>query len=51
MFEQFIKRPFHLARYRNGSYAEERRRFLAYLVQEGRCWERLQDHQLLPQSE
>ena len=35
MFEQFVKRPFHLALYRNGPYAEERSRFLAHLVQEG----------------
>jgi integrase/recombinase XerD len=41
MFEQFVKRPFHLARYRNGPYAEERIRFLAHLVQEGRGWHRL----------
>ena len=41
MFEQFVKRPFHLARYRNGPYAEERSRFLAHLVQEGRGWGRL----------
>jgi integrase/recombinase XerD len=42
VFEQFVKRPFHLAQYRNGPYAEERKRFLALLVQEGRCFERLQ---------
>lgn len=42
MFEQFVKRPFHLAQYRNGPYANERKRFLAVLVQEGRCFERLQ---------
>jgi integrase/recombinase XerD len=41
MFERFIKRPFHLARYRNGPYAEERSRFLSQLVQEGRGWHRL----------
>ena len=41
MFEQFVKRPFHLALYRNGPYAEERSRFLARLVQEGRCTGRL----------
>ena len=41
MFEQFVKRPFHLALYRNGPYAEERGRFLARLVQEGRCLSRL----------
>ena len=41
MFERFVTRPFHLARYRNGRYAEERSRFLAYLVQEGRGWHRL----------
>lgn len=27
MFEQFVKRPFHLALYRTGPYAEERSRF------------------------
>ncbi|PYU21148.1 MAG: hypothetical protein DMG32_21275 [Acidobacteria bacterium] len=26
VFEQFVKCPFHLARYRNGPYAEERSR-------------------------
>lgn len=41
VFEQFVKRPFHLARYRNGPYAEERNRFLAHLVQEGRGQQRL----------
>lgn len=41
MFEQFVKRPFHLALYRNGPYPEERSRFLARLVQEGRCLGRL----------
>ena len=41
MFEQFVKRPFHLALYRNGPYAEERSRFLARLVQDGRCLGRL----------
>lgn len=41
MFEQFVKRPFQLALYRNGPYAEERSRFLAHLVQEGRSWHRL----------
>lgn len=41
MFEQFVKRPFHLALYRNGPYPEERSRFLARLVQEGRCSGRL----------
>ena len=41
MFEQFVKRPFHLALYRNGPYAEERSRFLAHLVQEGRGRNRL----------
>ena len=37
MFEQFVKRPFHLAQYRNGPYAEERSRFMERLVQQGRC--------------
>ena len=32
MFEHFVKRPFHLALYRNGPYAEERSRFLAHLT-------------------
>lgn len=41
MFERFVKRPFHLALYRTGPYAEERRRFLAHLVHEGRCLGRL----------
>jgi integrase/recombinase XerD len=41
LFEQFVKRPFHLALYRNGPYAKERSRFLARLVQEGRCSGRL----------
>jgi site-specific recombinase XerD len=41
MFEPFVKRPFHLSRYRNGPYAEERSRFLAHLVQEGRGWHRM----------
>ncbi len=34
MFEQFIKRPKHLAFYRSGPYAEERRLFLEHIVQE-----------------
>lgn len=41
MFERFVKRPFHLALYRNGPYAEERGRFLAHLVEEGRGRNRL----------
>jgi integrase/recombinase XerD len=41
MFERFVKHPFHLARYRNGPHAEERSRFLAHLVQEGRSWRRM----------
>ena len=41
MFEQFVKRPFHLALYRTGPYAEERSRFLTHLVHEGRCLGRL----------
>ncbi len=41
MFERLVKRPFHLARYRNGPHAEERNLFLAHLVQEGRGWHRL----------
>lgn len=50
MFEQFVKRPFHLALYRNGPYAEERSRFLARLVQERRCLGRLKGiNWLLPE--
>jgi hypothetical protein len=41
VFEQFVKRPRHLAQYRNGPYAEERSRFVERLVQEGRCVGRL----------
>jgi hypothetical protein len=41
VFEHFVKHPFHLARYRNGPYAEERTRFLAYLNREGPGWNRL----------
>jgi len=41
VFEQFVKRPFQLAQYRNGPYAEERSRFMERLVQEGRCVGRL----------
>ncbi len=41
MFEQFIKSPFHLARYRNGPYAEERSQFLSQLAHEGRSRHRL----------
>src|SRR5579885_476548 len=41
MFEQFVKRPFHRARYRDGPYSEKRGRFLTRLVQEGRCVDRL----------
>lgn len=41
MFEQFIKSPFHLARYRNSPYAEERSQFLSQLVHEGRSPHRL----------
>ena len=41
MFEQFVERPFHLAQYRNGPYAEEKSRFMERLVQEGRCVDRL----------
>ena len=41
MFEHLIKRPKHLARYRSGPYAEERRRFLNHIVQEGRSRSRL----------
>jgi len=41
MFEHFIKRPKHLALYRSGPYAEERRIFLEHIVQEGRSPSRL----------
>jgi site-specific recombinase XerD len=41
VFEHFVKRPFHLELYRNGPYVAERSRFLAHLVQEGRCLGRL----------
>ena len=41
MFERFVKRPFHLTRYSNGPYAEERSQFLTHLVQEGQGWGRL----------
>lgn len=41
MFEHFVRRSFHLKRYRTGPYADERRRFLAHLVDEGRCLGRL----------
>jgi site-specific recombinase XerD len=41
VFEQFVKRPFHLALYRNGPHAEERGRFLVHLAQEGRSRNRL----------
>lgn len=41
MFEQFIKQPKHLALYRGGPYAEERRLFLEHIVQEGRSPSRL----------
>jgi len=43
VFEQLLKRRFHLAQYRNGPYAEERSQFVVRLVQEGRCGERLRD--------
>jgi len=41
VFEHFVKRPFHLELYRNDPYVAERSRFLAHLVQEGRCLGRL----------
>jgi site-specific recombinase XerD len=36
MFEKVLSRRFHLNRHRNGPYAEERERYLALLMQEGR---------------
>jgi integrase/recombinase XerD len=36
MFDQFLKRPSDIARHENGPYAAERRRYLAFLNQEGR---------------
>jgi len=38
MFDQFITRPFHLALHREGPFADERRRFLEHLHQEGRAF-------------
>jgi len=42
MFEQLLKRPFHLARYRTGPYADERRRFLVHLSESGFSRDRLE---------
>jgi len=36
MFEHFVKRPFHLRRHQKGPFAEERRRYLEHLFEEGR---------------
>jgi integrase/recombinase XerD len=36
MFEKILSRRFHLNRHRNGLYAEERERYLALLMEEGR---------------
>jgi len=33
VFEQFVKRPFHLALYRNGPYSVERGRSLAHFLE------------------
>lgn len=41
MFEHLIKRRKDLARYRSGTYAAERQRFLDHIVQEGRSPSRL----------
>ena len=38
MFDHFITRPFHLALHREGPFADERRRFLEHLRQEGRAF-------------
>jgi len=38
MFEHFVKRPFHLRRHQKGPFAEERRRYLEHLFEEGRSF-------------
>jgi len=49
MFEEFIKSPKRLAHYQSAPYAEERRRFLDHVMQEGRSRSRLKlfNHLLL----
>lgn len=42
MFEQFLSRRFHILRHRSGSYAEERQRYLSFLIEEGRSRTALQ---------
>jgi integrase/recombinase XerD len=41
MFDQVVRRRFHLQRYRNGAFAKERELYLAHLCQEGRTHSRL----------
>lgn len=41
MFDQFITRPFHLTQHREGPYADERRRFIEHLSEEGRSFHTL----------
>ncbi len=36
MFEQLLSRRFHIARHRAGPYSEERQRYVAFLIEEGR---------------
>jgi len=36
MFEKILSRQYHLNRHRNGPYAAERERYLAFLIAEGR---------------
>lgn len=42
MFEQFLSRRFHILRHRSGPYAEERQRYLSFLIEEGRSRTTLQ---------
>lgn len=41
MFESLVKKAVRLERYRTGPYADERRRFLQYVAEQGRSPERL----------
>jgi integrase/recombinase XerD len=43
MLEQLVKHPFHLRRYRNGPFADERRRYLTHLLEQGRGRRCLED--------
>lgn len=43
MFDQLLSRQFHILRHRSGPYAEERQRYLSFLIQEGRSRKMLQD--------